>query len=299
MYFRHSLTLAMFGITLTILGGCSGGTQAPSAQSEPDASEQGTVAEEAAPPAESTLAERQAALDERERQVAEREAALAKPRSSSTTSNKAPAPAAPPTRPAAQTREPSTPIVERVALTVPSGTMFDVEILDGVSSETSMVDDRFRARLVGEMVADGKLAVPAGSVVHGWVTEVRPAKKIGGQAMLALDFDTLELPSGDKTAFRASLAQTGKKQTGKDAATIGGATAGGALLGRLIDKKHGTKGTLIGAVVGAAVGTAIAAKNEGDPVTLDAGAVIGLTLDEPVHVVLENGRPAFETVASR
>jgi len=107
------------------------------------------------------------------------------------------------------------------------------------------------------------------------------------------------LPSGDNTSFRAVLAAAGKKQTSKDAATIGGATAGGALLGRLLDKKHGTKGTLIGAVVGAAVGTAIASQNEGDPVTLDPGAVIGLTLEEPVYVVLENGQPQFETVASR
>lgn len=297
------LMIAVFGLAVTFLAGCGGGTQAPPAQAESTAAEAGTVAGEAAPSDEATLAERQEALEERERQVAEREAALATAQPKSVASTQRPSASTPPAQPASDVVEPAAqdlePIVERIALTVPQGTMFDVEILDPLSSETSLVGDRFRARLIGDMVVDGEVAVPAGSVAHGSVTEVRAAKKIGGQAMLAVQFDTLELPSGDSAACRASLAQAGKKQTSKDAATIGGATAGGALLGRLIDKKHGTKGTLIGAVVGAAVGTAIASENEGDPVALDAGAVIGLTLEEPVHVVLENGQPRFETVASR
>ena len=308
MKLRSVLTIALLGLGVTFLVGCSGGTQAPPEQAEstadvPAAEERGAEAGEAAPSGEATLAERQAALAEREQQVAQREAAVAKTQSEIPKPTQAPAVTEAPAQPAVNVAETAAqapePVIERIALTVSSGTLFDIEILDPLSSETSVVGDRFRARLVGDMLADGEVAVPAGSVIHGLVTEVRPAKKIGGQAMLAVDFDTLELPSGDSTAFRAALAQAGQKQTKKDAATIGGATAGGALLGRLLDKKHGTKGTLIGAVVGAAVGTAIASQNEGDPVTLDAGTVIGLTLEEPVHVVVENGRPQFETVAVR
>lgn len=84
----------------------------------------------------------------------------------------------------------------------------------------------------------------------------------------------------------------GKKQSGKDAATIGGATAGGALLGRLLKKKHKSKGTLIGAIIGGAVGAAIAANNPGDPVRIDEGTVLPAQLEQPLNIDLIDGRPS-------
>lgn len=218
------------------------------------------------------------------------------------------APAAPPAAPAApRPAAPAAPQPARyapvpasqpaVVLTVPALTEFDVEFLDPLSSETAQVGDGFRARLAHDIEAGGSVAIPAGSLVFGSVTEVVSTKKIGGQAKLALGFDRVELPSGDSTALYATFAAEGKKQTKKDAATIGGAAAGGAVLGRVLDKKHKGKSTILGAVVGAAVGTAIAAKNAGDPVSIDAGSVVALNLDEAIRVVQDGGRLRFDEVA--
>ncbi len=189
--------------------------------------------------------------------------------------------------------------VRTTRLTVPAFTQVDVEFVDALSSESSQVGDSFTARLAQDVVVEGQVAIPAGSVVSGQVVEVVPTKKIGGQARLALQFNTLRLPSGDTSPFHASFAGEGKKQTTKDAATIGGSAAGGALLGRVLSKDR-KRGTAVGAVVGAAVGTAVAAGNEGDPVNIDAGIILPITIQDAMVVVFDGERRRFEgTTAAR
>jgi len=180
-----------------------------------------------------------------------------------------------------------------VRLTVPAATQIEVEFTTQVSSETSHPGDSFSARLTKDIMIENRVAVPAGAELTGTVTEAVATKKIGGQARLALAFETLSLASGQSTALAATLITEGKKQTTKDAATIGGSTAGGALLGRVLagDKQ---KGTAIGAVVGAAAGTTIAATNKADPVTFAEGTIVPVTLQEPIVVVLEGKNRRFQ-----
>jgi hypothetical protein len=240
------------------------------------------------------IALREQEIAERERDVAAREAALR---------NRVTSPA----EKAAESQAPSysrpeppaqaAPAMQAVRLTVPTMTGFEVEVLDALSSETSQLGDRFRARIVRDILVADRVAVPVGSEVSGAVTEVQSSKKIGGQARLTLDFDRLQLPSGETSPLHATLTEAGKKQTKKDAATIGGATAGGALLGRVLGHDK-DKATIIGAVVGAAVGTTIAAKNPGDPVFIDPGTVVALSMEEPVTIVLDGGERRFEQYAS-
>jgi hypothetical protein len=169
-----------------------------------------------------------------------------------------------------------------VAVTVPASTGLEVEFLAGISSEEALVGDAVETFVVNDVMQDGRVAIPAGSVVAGQVTEVQPAKKIGGRARLVLEFNTLRLTSGNEIAIRSSIEFVGKKQTGKDAATIGGSAAGGAILGRVLGGDDKDKGTVLGAVVGAAIGTAVAAKNKTDPVMIESGETTELLLYEPV-----------------
>lgn len=175
---------------------------------------------------------------------------------------------------------------EPVMMTVPQGAMFDVALIDPLSSKTSQVGDAFRARVTADVMQDGHVVIPAGAMVHGTVTEAVSLKKIGGTAKLGLQFTQLELPSGGSSTISATFSQKGKSETKKDAATIGGATAGGALLGRLLKDDDKGKGTVIGAVVGAAAGTAIAAKTKGQEIELAEGATLSLTLSAPAEVAV-------------
>ena len=172
-----------------------------------------------------------------------------------------------------------------VMRSVPAGQEVQVVLLDDLSSAISKPGDSFRASVSQSVVADGGVAIPSGSVIRGTVVEAVPLnKKIGGRAKLVLDFDRLELPSGETVPVSASFQEVGKSETGKDAATIAGATAGGAILGRILKDDDRQKGTLIGAVVGAATGTAIAAKTQGQEVQMVSGTPVTLKLAGSVNV---------------
>lgn len=178
------------------------------------------------------------------------------------------------------------PQVELVPVDLPAMTAVEVAFDDRVSSETGAVGDRVRAHVVSDVVGGDLVAIPAGSAVNGRVAGVAKQKKIGGRAFLLIEFDQIELPSGDVTPIRASVKVAGKKQGGKDAATIGGSAAGGAILGQVLGGDDRGRATAIGAVVGAAVGTAIAANNKGDPVEIEAGARFLVDLEEAVRVAV-------------
>lgn len=170
-----------------------------------------------------------------------------------------------------------------LVVSVPAGTVMEVQLLEGLSSQTSEAGDIFRARVASDVATDGAVGIPAGSEVVGVVTEVVPLGKVGGRAKLGLKFTDLVLPSGRTVPIDATLVQQGPSETRKDAATIGGAAAGGAILGRVLSKKDRSRGTVIGAIIGAAAGAVLASRN-GEEVVIPEGTRLDLKLDDEVEV---------------
>ena len=249
---------------------------APSSTSVPEATEAAVDAREA-----------ELALREQEvlqREAAARESQPARAAVAPTQAPQVPTPAAPRTiEPTAAATAPTrhvAPTPKTVNVQVPAGTTLDLETVTSLSTGTSQVGDRFRARIVSDVMAGNVLAIPAGTEVAGTVTEVVPLKKFGGQPQIALSFDAVELTSGDVVPIRASLHDAGKKQTGRDAAKIGAGAAAGAVIGHQVDDD---RGKLIGAVIGGAVGTAVAAKT-GKELELPAGTAVSVAIEEAIEV---------------
>ena len=240
--------------------------------------------------AEEELSRREG-LSRREAEVAAREAELARrERASAASPPPAAEPSTPPepeSAPVAAEPEPA-PVRELVDVTVPQGTLLDVEFLDTVSSATSQVGQTFTTRVAHDVVVDGLVAVPAGSRVIGVVTEAVPLKRIGGRARLGVELDRLVLPDGTERQIAAGFAEVGRSETGKDAATIGGAAAAGAILGRATASRDDRKkATVIGSILGAAAGTVIASRTEGDEITIPEGTFVTLALDAPVALTAQ------------
>ena len=257
---------------------------------------------------EQRLAERNAELDARERRLREQDAAERQARLREREQAPAPAPRVESEEPVREepveteevaeprddeaereAEEPAQPDREEeplpapLVVNVPAGTVMEVELLEGLSSQTSEVGDIFRARVASDVASDGAVGIPAGSEIVGVVTEAVPVGKIGGRARLGLKFTDLVLPNGKTVPINASLVQQGSNETRKDAATIGGAAAGGAILGRVLSKKDRSKGTVIGAIIGAAAGAVLASRN-GEAVVIPEGTKIDLKLDDELEV---------------
>lgn len=176
---------------------------------------------------------------------------------------------------------PSAAPAQPAPLTVAAGETIDIEFRETLSSHTSQVGQTFRTRVTQPVFVGGKVVIPAGTAILGRVIEAEPAKKIGGRARLALDFESLVLANGATYSIDAVFSQAGKSQTGKDAAIIGGATLGGAVLGKQVG---GDTGTLIGAVAGGIGGAFAAKKTKGKPVEVPAGTEMILELTQPVTI---------------
>ena len=163
---------------------------------------------------------------------------------------------------------------------VPAGTVLMVVFKETLSSATSRDGDRFRAEVVDPVRVNGRVAIPAGSVISGRVLSARPAAKLGSRrAQLNLEFTSLRIGSGRDNPISASFHEQGTSATRRDATTIGAAAAAGAVIGRVLGEDR--KDTVIGAVVGGAIGTGIAARNRGEEVTLPEGIAVEIRLDAP------------------
>ncbi len=189
--------------------------------------------------------------------------------------------------PAILTPPAKAPVVKRpeprfVQVELPAGTELELELLDTLSSGTSRAGDPVRARLLGELYADGQRVASAGAEVLGTVTEIVPLKKFGGQPKISLVFESLAVANGSSVPVLASHTQEGKKQAGRDAAKIGGAAVAGAVIGHQVDDD---KGTELGALLGGAIGTAVAART-GKEVELTAGTTIIVALERDVRIRL-------------
>jgi len=161
---------------------------------------------------------------------------------------------------------------------VPAGTVLMVAFQEPLSSATSRAGDRFTAEVVERVRVNGRVAIPAGSVISGRVLSARPAARFGSRrAQLNLEFTSLRIGSGGESPISASFHDQGTSQTRRDGTTIGAAAAAGAVIGHALGEDR--KDTVLGALVGGAIGTGIAARNRGEEVALPEGIAVEIHLD--------------------
>jgi hypothetical protein len=160
-------------------------------------------------------------------------------------------------------------------VTVPAGTALPLELLTAVSSETTALETPVRARLRQAVVVDDYTALPAGTVLHGNVTDVDRAGRVRGRARLAFRFTEAEIDGGREELRTNPVSFEGEATKGEDATKIGAGAVGGAIIGGILG---GGDGAAKGAAIGGAAGTGAVLATRGREVSLTAGADIAATL---------------------
>lgn len=161
---------------------------------------------------------------------------------------------------------------------IPVGQELDVRLQTPLSSETSTVEQRFEATTVADVVQNGRVLIPAGSIVRGVVAEVKRPGRIDRQGSLTLSFDQIEV-RGRTYQMRALATQVFESGgIREEAGTAGAGGAVGAVVGGILG---GVSGALLGAAIGA--GGAIIA-TEGKDIQLPAGSIVRVRLDSALRV---------------
>jgi hypothetical protein len=153
------------------------------------------------------------------------------------------------------------------------GTLLKTQIMETLSTKTTLEGTRFTAQLTEAIERNGRVIIPVGSILEGRVTEVHGGRRITGAAALHLETRDITLPDGTHYVVHAQLIDTGKSEfnvTGegtlkrKDhtketlavmSLTTGSAAVAGGMLG-------GGVGAVVGAGVGAGISTVIWLKQD-------------------------------------
>jgi BON domain len=190
-----------------------------------------------------------------------------------------PAPDAPPVQ---SQPAPPPPPPQPQPVTVPSGAVLSVRLIDTIDSATAQAGDTFHATLDAPLAVDGDVVVPAHYDVEGHVVNAQSSGKFAGQALLELTLDRIKV--GDKVypiqtdQFSQKTAARGKNTAEK----VGAGAVAGAILGGIFG---GGKGAAIGSAAGAGAGGGVQAASKKPDIKLSSEKVLTFTLQAPVTLV--------------
>ena len=158
-------------------------------------------------------------------------------------------------------------------VTLPYGTMFLVRMMDSVSSRSGP-GANFTTKLEYDLVANGTVAVKAGTVIYGKVQSSSQAGRAVGRS--TLDIRLAQMVVGGSPI---PIATSGYQQAGQ--ASIAKA-ANGAAAGAAIGAIAGDAGK------GAAIGATASLLKKGQTITVPPGTLLEFTLAQPVTVRTAN-----------
>jgi hypothetical protein len=169
-------------------------------------------------------------------------------------------------------------------LTVPAETEAAIQLLSGIHSRVSHVGDPVMAEVLNPIYVDGQIALPAGTLIDGRITRIRPAGRMRRPAEMALRFEHVTLPDGQNqplSALLAALDAPARARTRLDSEGILKGT-------RTLPWKHFAGGMAGLGVLGAIEVPLASAAIVGVTLPLGGGAVVGYSLLFPkgndVHV---------------
>jgi hypothetical protein len=175
-----------------------------------------------------------------------------------------------------------------VEVRVPAGSVIGVRLNTGLTSDTAEIEDRIEATVTRDVIAGGRVAIPAGTKVLGSVNEVTRGGKFKERARLGIRFHTLVLADGTREAVRVdAIVREGDSPTRASAAKIGGGAVGGAIIGGIMG---GKKGAILGGAAGAGAGTAAVASGDRSVAMITAGSPLSIRLDAPVNITIERNQ---------
>ena len=169
---------------------------------------------------------------------------------------------------------------------VPAGTTFDVTFDSGVSSGSMAKDDRLTVRLTDDLIYNGQVIAPSGSLVYGVATDAKNAGYAYGSGAVELDFNEILTPEGTmlkittKKIILKAKSERAKKMTRDIVVGTLGSLLVGAAFTALGGKGDWGKHMLIYGGIGAVGGGIHGAMQRGEEISVPDGTTIKVTLTD-------------------
>ncbi len=161
------------------------------------------------------------------------------------------------------------PLAAPRTVTLPYGTTLLVRMMDSVSSR-SHAGASFTTKLEYNLVADGVLVIPAGTIIYGKVQSATQARRAVGRSTLDIRLAQMIVGGSPLPISTSGFAEAGEASIKK--------AAKGAAFGAAVGAIAGDAGK------GAAIGATASLLKKGQTVTIPPGALLEFTLTQPVMV---------------
>lgn len=165
------------------------------------------------------------------------------------------------------------------SVTIPSGTVLVVRMIDTVDSSVHQSGELFRASLDEPLVVNGRTIAPRGADVTTKLVSVEEAGKLSGRSELALVLFDITVDGRKREITTGEVYEAGASRGQQSAKRIGGLAALGAVIGVIAG---GGKGAAQGAAAGAGAGAAIQVLTNGEKVQVPAESRLEFTLAAPL-----------------
>ena len=166
-------------------------------------------------------------------------------------------------------------------ITIESGTMLNIRMIDAVDSGRNHPGDSFRATLDSPITIGDKVIIPEGADVVGRIAELKDSGHFAGQSQLALELASLSVNGRKYTLHTNQYTRRGTSRGASTAKKVGAGAAIGAVIGGIAG---GGKGAAIGAASGAGVGGGVQAATRPQQVRVESEALLSFRLESPITV---------------
>ncbi len=188
-------------------------------------------------------------------------------------------------------------------VSVQQGDTLDIKIASILGDGLNVEGDEFFGKLSKDYTVNGKLLLPKGTVVHGAIEAITPARRMGRNGHIAMKFDYLITPDGREIPIEGG-SSTLKSKAGETAtavAKVAGFTLGGGVIGSIVALRAGGLALAaassgyslgIGAGIGAAGGLAMGLMHKGESALLQPNTELKIKLQDDMKLpsmVVPNG----------
>jgi hypothetical protein len=191
------------------------------------------------------------------------------------------APPAPPAPPAAAPPAPAVKPPEQ--MTIPSGTILSVRMIDSIDSTQNRAGDEFAATIEAPVVVGDRAVIPRNSDARVRLVQATAAGHMSGRSELKVELVSVTAGGQTYQVETNYHEQAGASRGTRTAEAVGGGAVLGALIGAIAGRG---KGAAIGSVAGASTGTAVEAGTHGQQVKIPSETKLDFTLKSPLTITV-------------
>lgn len=171
---------------------------------------------------------------------------------------------------------------EPTPVTIESGTVLNIRMIDAVDTARNHAGDSFRATLDSPITVGDKVIIPEGADVVGRIAELKDAGHFAGKPELALELASLSVNGRKYTLHTNQYTRAGKSRGASTAKKVGTGAAIGAVIGGIAG---GGKGAAIGAAAGGGLGGGVQAATKAEEVRVESEALLSFRLESPLTLM--------------